>query len=87
MRLFGAEERPGYGHLELARSHDLTLVAPASANTVARMAAGLADGLPSPLSNLPLGEQGLAWLVPCVMTLVVAVVCDRLLGKREEALA
>ncbi|MBJ7456179.1 MAG: bifunctional phosphopantothenoylcysteine decarboxylase/phosphopantothenate--cysteine ligase CoaBC [Thermoleophilia bacterium] len=43
--LFGAEERPGYGHLELARSHDLALVAPASANTVARMAAGLGDGL------------------------------------------
>jgi phosphopantothenoylcysteine decarboxylase/phosphopantothenate--cysteine ligase len=43
--LFGAEERPGYGHLELARSHDLALIAPASANTVARMAAGLGDGL------------------------------------------
>ncbi len=43
--LFGAEERPGYGHLQLARSHDLALVAPASANTVARMAAGLGDGL------------------------------------------
>jgi phosphopantothenoylcysteine decarboxylase / phosphopantothenate---cysteine ligase len=43
--LFGAEERPGYGHLELARSHDLMLVAPAAANTIARMAAGLADGL------------------------------------------
>jgi LIVCS family branched-chain amino acid:cation transporter len=25
--------------------------------------------------------------VPCVMTLVVAVVCDRLLGKRSEAVA
>ncbi len=43
--LFGAEELPGYGHLELARSHDLALVAPASANTVARMASGLGDGL------------------------------------------
>ena len=32
-------------------------------------------------------RKGLAWLVPSVMTLVVAVVCDRLLGKREEALA
>ncbi len=38
--LFGAEERPGYDHLELARCADLLLVAPASANTVARMAAG-----------------------------------------------
>jgi phosphopantothenoylcysteine decarboxylase/phosphopantothenate--cysteine ligase len=43
--LFGAEERPGYGHLDLARAHDLMLVAPAAANTIARMAAGLADGL------------------------------------------
>lgn len=43
--LFGAEESPGYGHLDLARRHDLMLVAPAAANTIARMAAGLADGL------------------------------------------
>ncbi|MGE3141172.1 MAG: flavoprotein, partial [Thermoleophilia bacterium] len=26
--LFGAEERPGYGHLDLARAHDVMLVAP-----------------------------------------------------------
>lgn len=43
--LFGAEERPGYGHLDLARAHDVMLVAPASANTLAKLAAGLADGL------------------------------------------
>lgn len=43
--LFGAEERPGYGHLDLARAHDLLLVAPASANTLATLAAGLGDGL------------------------------------------
>ncbi len=43
--LFGAEERPGYGHLDLAQAHDLMLVAPASANTLAKLAAGLADGL------------------------------------------
>ena len=49
--------------------------------------AGLADWMPSQLSHLPLSEQGLAWLVPCVMTLVVAVVCDRMLGKRSEAVA
>jgi len=48
---------------------------------------GLADWMPTQMSHLPLSEQGLAWLVPSVMTLVVAVVCDRLLGKREEALA
>ena len=49
--------------------------------------AGLAEWMPTQLSHLPLSEQGLAWLVPCVMTLVVAVVCDRLLGKRSEAVA
>ncbi|MGD9571534.1 MAG: bifunctional phosphopantothenoylcysteine decarboxylase/phosphopantothenate--cysteine ligase CoaBC [Thermoleophilia bacterium] len=43
--LFGAEERPGYGHLDLARAHDVMLVAPASANTLAKLAAGFADGL------------------------------------------
>jgi hypothetical protein len=47
--------------------------------------AGLADWMPSQLAHLPLSEQGLAWLVPSVMTLVVAVVCDRMLGKRSEA--
>ena len=49
--------------------------------------AGLADWMPTQLAHLPLSEQGLAWLVPSVMTLVVAVVCDRMLGKREEVLA
>ncbi|MDD2061288.1 branched-chain amino acid transport system II carrier protein [Pseudomonas sp. GD03860] len=47
----------------------------------------LATMLPDALSHLPLSEQGLAWLVPSVVTLAVAVVCDRLLGKPREALA
>ncbi len=47
----------------------------------------LASWLPESLANLPLSEQGLAWLVPSVATLVVAVVFDRLLGKPREALA
>ncbi|GGU84306.1 branched-chain amino acid transport system carrier protein [Pseudomonas laurentiana] len=47
----------------------------------------LASVLPASLANLPLSEQGLAWLVPSVATLVVAVACDRLLGKPSEALA
>jgi phosphopantothenoylcysteine decarboxylase/phosphopantothenate--cysteine ligase len=57
--LFGAEERPGYDHLELARRADLLLVAPASANTIARMAAGLGDGL--------LGSVHLAFAGPVVV--------------------
>jgi phosphopantothenoylcysteine decarboxylase / phosphopantothenate---cysteine ligase len=36
---------PGYPHLEFARAAELMVVAPASANTIARMAAGLADDL------------------------------------------
>jgi phosphopantothenoylcysteine decarboxylase/phosphopantothenate--cysteine ligase len=43
--LFGVPGEPRYRHLELARAADLMLVAPASANTLARLAAGLGDGL------------------------------------------
>jgi LIVCS family branched-chain amino acid:cation transporter len=49
--------------------------------------AGIADWLPTRLAHLPLSEQGLAWLVPALITLVGAFLCDRLLGKRREALA
>ena len=49
--------------------------------------AGLADGLPSQLAHLPLSEQGLAWLVPSVIVLAVAVVFARILGKPAQALA
>lgn len=47
----------------------------------------LAHLLPDALAHLPLSDQGLAWLVPSVATLAVAVVCDRMLGKPREALA
>ena len=43
--LFGNDDLPDYRHLDLARAADLMLVAPASANTIGRMAAGLADDL------------------------------------------
>ncbi len=39
------EEGEGRGHIRLARSHDLVVVAPASADRIARMAGGLADDL------------------------------------------
>lgn len=41
------EEGEGRGHIRLARTHDLIVVAPASADRIARMAAGLADDLAS----------------------------------------
>ena len=49
--------------------------------------AGLGDWIPAQLANMPFSNQGLAWLVPCLVTLVGAFICDRLLGKRAEALA
>jgi len=48
---------------------------------------GAGFNVPQALAHLPLSEQGLAWLVPCVATLVLAVVCDRLLGKPREVIA
>ncbi|MFS2160255.1 branched-chain amino acid transport system II carrier protein [Pseudomonas sp. Pseusp122] len=49
--------------------------------------AGLGEHLPQVVAHLPLSDQGLAWLVPACITLVVAFICDRLLGKRSEVLA
>jgi phosphopantothenoylcysteine decarboxylase/phosphopantothenate--cysteine ligase len=39
------EEAEGRGHIALARGHDIVVVAPASADRLARMAAGMADDL------------------------------------------
>jgi phosphopantothenoylcysteine decarboxylase / phosphopantothenate---cysteine ligase len=61
--LLGAEGRPGYDHLELARGADLLLVAPASANTVARMAAGLGHGL---LGSVHLAFDGPVLIAPAM---------------------
>ena len=49
--------------------------------------AGLAAWLPTQFAHLPLSEQGLAWLVPSVVVLAVAVVIDRVMGARAEAIA
>ncbi|MEQ9336977.1 MAG: bifunctional phosphopantothenoylcysteine decarboxylase/phosphopantothenate--cysteine ligase CoaBC, partial [Miltoncostaeaceae bacterium] len=57
--LFGREERPNYDHLDLARAADVMVIAPASANTCARLAAGLGDGL--------LGATHLAFDGPLVL--------------------
>lgn len=63
--LFGRGDRPGYDHLELARGADLLLVAPASANTIARMAAGLGDGL---LGSVHLAFDGPVVIAPAMNT-------------------
>jgi phosphopantothenoylcysteine decarboxylase/phosphopantothenate--cysteine ligase len=63
--LFGAADTPDYRHLDLARSSDLLLVAPASANTLARMAAGLADDL---LTSCYLAFEGPVLVAPAMNT-------------------
>ncbi len=43
--LFDAEAEAGMGHIELARWADLIVIAPATANSIAKIAFGLADNL------------------------------------------
>jgi LIVCS family branched-chain amino acid:cation transporter len=45
---------------------------------------GLGEHLPDALAHLPLSEQGLAWLIPSLITLLGAFVVDRMIGKRSE---
>ncbi len=47
--LFSLTDESEMGHIQLSRSTDLVVVAPASANILAKMAAGLADDLASTL--------------------------------------
>lgn len=51
------------GHIELARWADLLLVAPASCDTLAKFAAGLADDL---LSTLYLATKAPVWVAPAM---------------------
>ncbi|MFA6280310.1 MAG: bifunctional phosphopantothenoylcysteine decarboxylase/phosphopantothenate--cysteine ligase CoaBC [Bdellovibrionales bacterium] len=44
-QLFNAEDEKQFGHIRLSREADLIVVAPASANMIAKMAHGLADSL------------------------------------------
>ncbi len=59
--LFDLEAEAAMGHIELARWADLILVAPASANTIARIAQGRADDL---LSTLCLATEAPIMLAP-----------------------
>ena len=61
--LLDSAAEAGMGHIELARWADLVLVAPASCNTLAKFAAGLADDL---LSTLYLATQAPVWVVPAM---------------------
>ncbi|KAK0352350.1 hypothetical protein LTR94_021149 [Friedmanniomyces endolithicus] len=61
--LLDPEAEAGMGHIELARWADLLLVAPASCNTIAKFAAGLADDL---LSTLYLATKAPVWVAPAM---------------------
>jgi phosphopantothenoylcysteine decarboxylase/phosphopantothenate--cysteine ligase len=63
--LFGRDERPNYEHLDLARAADILAIVPASANTIARCAAGLGDGL---LSAVHLAFDGPVLMAPAMNT-------------------
>ncbi len=63
--LFGRPQEPGYDHLDYARRAELMLVCPASANTLARMAAGLGDGL---LATSFLAFEGPVVVAPAMNT-------------------
>ncbi len=50
-------------------------------------AAGFQHWVPSGFGGLPLAGQNLGWLVPVLITLLLASLLDRLLGKAQDALA
>ncbi len=61
--LFDAAHEAAMGHIELARWAELILIAPASADLMARLAAGMADDL---LSTLCLASAAPLWLAPAM---------------------
>lgn len=61
--LLDTEAEAGMGHIELARWADLILVAPASADVIARLNAGMANDL---LTTLWLAAKGLKALAPAM---------------------
>ncbi|MCU7938245.1 MAG: bifunctional phosphopantothenoylcysteine decarboxylase/phosphopantothenate--cysteine ligase CoaBC [gamma proteobacterium symbiont of Bathyaustriella thionipta] len=61
--LFDLDAEAGMGHIELARWADLILIAPASANTIAKIAHGLADNL---LTTLCLASKAPLLIAPAM---------------------
>lgn len=61
--LLDPEAEAGMGHIELARWADLVLVAPASCDSLAKFAHGLADDL---LSTLYLATKAPVWVAPAM---------------------
>lgn len=63
IELFDSEAEAGMGHIELARWAELIVIAPATANTIARMAYGLADNL---LMTLILASKAIKIVAPAM---------------------
>lgn len=61
--LLDGDQEAAMGHIALARWAELLLIAPASANILARLAAGLADDL---LSAICLATEAPLWLAPAM---------------------
>jgi len=61
--LFDLDAEAGMGHIELARWADLILLAPATANTIAKIAQGVADNL---LTTLCLASQAPLLVAPAM---------------------
>jgi phosphopantothenoylcysteine decarboxylase / phosphopantothenate---cysteine ligase len=61
--LLDAEAEAGMGHIELARWADELVIAPATAQLIARLAHGLADDL---LATLVLATEARIWLAPAM---------------------
>jgi phosphopantothenoylcysteine decarboxylase/phosphopantothenate--cysteine ligase len=61
--MFAAEAPETIPHINLARDHDLLLIAPASAQTIARLAQGLADNL---LATIALASSGPILICPAM---------------------
>lgn len=61
--MFAAEAPETIPHINLARDHDLLVIAPASAQTIARLAHGLADNL---LATIALASSGPVLVCPAM---------------------
>lgn len=81
--LLDADAEAAMGHIELARWADLILIAPASANTLARLAHGMADDL---LSTLCIASAAPIYVAPAMNRLMWANLatksnCDTLANR------
>ena len=72
-------------HIQLAKQHDILLVAPATANTIAKCATGVADNL---ILNCIVAFEGKKVLVPAMHTEMMTntVVQDALAGCKEQGI-